>query len=327
MKTLMIYGATGYTGRMAAQCAAAAGTPLILAGRNETALASLAARLGVEYRVFALDDLASLDRSLGGVGALLNCAGPYAMTADVLMHAAIRHGVDYLDVAAELGSYRLADALDAEALAAGVMLLPGSGGSVAMLGCLAGYLAARTSRPSGIRLAMHVSGSMSRGSIVSAMGSVTSETLARRAGTLVASPDAAIRQFDFGNGAVDCFQVTLPDLMTIWRSTGIPDIETFVHMSGNGFPQGEPAALADGPDEQERLAHRYRAVAEVTSGDGKVVRAILDTVNGYSFTAIAAAEACRRVLAGERRPGYQTPAELFGNGFAGTIADTTIVDA
>ena len=32
----------------------------------------------------------------------------------------------------------------------------------------------------------------------------------------------------------------------------------------------------------------------------------------------------RRVLAGEVRPGFQTPAGLFGNGFAETIADTTI---
>jgi short subunit dehydrogenase-like uncharacterized protein len=57
-----------------------------------------------------------------------------------------------------------------------------------------------------------------------------------------------------------------------------------------------------------------------------VVRAILDTVNGYAFTAIAAAEAARRVLGGEASPGFQTPAGLFGDGFAETIADTTIVD-
>jgi hypothetical protein len=32
------------------------------------------------------------------------------------------------------------------------------------------------------------------------------------------------------------------------------------------------------------------------------------------------------VLAGEQRPGFQTPAALFGNGFAETIADTTIIN-
>ena len=64
------------------------GTPLILAGRNALTLAALAAHLGVEYRVFALDDAVAIDRSLGDVGALLNCAGPFVVTADVLMNAA-----------------------------------------------------------------------------------------------------------------------------------------------------------------------------------------------------------------------------------------------
>jgi short subunit dehydrogenase-like uncharacterized protein len=326
MKKLMIYGATGYTGRMAADHASAAGTPLILAGRDEAALTALAATLDVEYRVFGLEDTRVNDRSLGDVGVLLNCAGPFIRTAGVLMKASIRNGVHYLDVAAELDGYRLAETLDAEARAAGVMLLPGSGGSVAMLGCLAGHAVKRTKNPSGIRVAMHVSGGLSRGSAVSAMGSVTTETLARADGKLVVRPSGAIRKLDFGSGAVDCFQVTLPDLITIWRSTNVPDIETFVHVTGDGFPQGDLSTLPDGPSKQERLANRYQAVVEVTDSDGEILRSVLDTVNGYTFTATAAAEAGRRVLAGESRPGFQTPAMLFGNDFARSIADTTIID-
>lgn len=53
---------------------------------------------------------------------------------------------------------------------------------------------------------------------------------------------------------------------------------------------------------------------------------LLETVNGYSFTAMAAAEAARRVLAGEAKPGFQTPAGLFGKQFAETIADTRITE-
>jgi len=326
MKKLMIYGATGYTGRMAAQRAVAAGTPIILAGRNQAALLALASRLDVDYRVFALDDSALIDQSLDGVGVLLNCAGPFARTTDVLMRAAIRNGVHYLDVAAELDGYRLAETRDRAAMAAGVMLLPGSGGSVAMLGCLAGHTIARMRNPARVRVAMQVSGSLSRGSAVSAMEGVTAETLARADGVLLARPAGTTQKLDFGMGPVDCFQVTLPDLVTIWRATGVPDIDTYVHVAGDGFPQGDLSALPDGPDEQERLANRYRAVAEVTGSEGAVVRSVLDTVNGYTFTAAAAAEAGRRVLAGEQRPGFQTPAMLFGNGFAETIADTTIVD-
>lgn len=207
----------------------------------------------------------------------------------------------------------------------GVMLLPGGGGSVAMLGSLAGHTVARVATASKIRIAMRVSGGLSRGSAISATENMTAETLARVDGELVAVTNT-IQKLDFGQGAVDSFQVTLPDLITIWRATGVPNIETFVHVTGGGFPQGDLSALPDGPSEQDRLENRYQAMAEVTDTDGHVVRSILDTVNGYNFTAIAVAEAGRRVLAGEALPGFQTPAGLFGNGFAETIADTTIID-
>ncbi|WP_159953372.1 saccharopine dehydrogenase NADP-binding domain-containing protein [Rhizobium sp. 18065] len=325
MNKLMIYGATGYTGRLVAEHAAAAGTNIVLAGRSEKPLAELASQLGVEYRVFALDDDALIDRSLTGVSVIINAAGPFLRTAKILIEATIRNGVHYIDTAAELDSYRLAEKLDSETKAAGVMLLPGGGGSVAMLGSLAGHAAARVHDPRRIRIAMHVAGGMSRGSAISATENMTAETLARVDGELVTVPNN-IQKFDFGQGAVDSFQVTLPDLITIWRATGVPNIETFVHVTGGAFPQGDLSALPDGPTEEERQANRYQAVVEVTDADGHVVRSILNTVNGYNFTAIAVAEAGRRVLAGEARPGFQTPAGLFGNGFAETIADTTIAD-
>ncbi|MGA1830634.1 saccharopine dehydrogenase family protein [Rhizobium wenxiniae] len=326
MTKLMIYGATGYTGRMAAEHAKKAGTPLVLAGRNEATLSTLSAELGVEYRVFGLDDAAAIDAGLAGTSVLLNCAGPFMRTANALMKASMRNGVHYLDTAAELDSYRLAETLDDDAKAAGVMLMPGGGGSVAMLGSLAGHAASRVNDPRKIRIALHVAGGLSRGSAISAMENVTVETLARVDGELVAIAADGIRKFDFGKGAVDCFPVTLPDLITIWRVTGVPNVETFVHVTGDGFPQGDLSALPDGPSEEERLANRYQASVEVTGADEKVTYAVLDTVNGYTFTAMAAAEASRRVLGGEIRPGFQTPAALFGSGFAQTIADTSIND-
>ncbi|MCV3768232.1 saccharopine dehydrogenase family protein [Rhizobium sp. TRM95796] len=325
MTKLMIYGATGYTGRMAAEHAIAARTPIVLGGRSEATLAKLASKLGVEYRAFGLDDDAAIGTGLAGISVLLNCAGPFMRTADALMKASIRNGVHYLDTAAELDSYRLAEALDNEAKAAGVMLMPGGGGSVAMLGSLAGRGVERVSKPRKIRIVLHVAGGLSRGSAISATENLTVETLKRVHGALTPA-EVDIETFDFGKGAVDCFRVTLPDLITIWRATGVPDIETFVHVTGDGFSQGDLSLLPDGPSEEERLANRYQALVEVTDDQGQVVRSLLDTVNGYTFTAMAAAEAGRRILAGEACPGFQTPAGLFGNGFAQTIADTTIID-
>jgi short subunit dehydrogenase-like uncharacterized protein len=325
MTTLMIYGATGYTGRMAAEYARASGLALVLAGRREAPLVEFAAKLGAGHRVFALDDADAIDTAISGVSVLLNCAGPYMRTAAPLMKAAIRCGVDYLDIAAELDSYKLAEALDAEAKAAGVILLPGSGGSVAMLGCLAGYAAGRVARPAQLRIALHVTGSMSRGSAMTATENMTGGCLRLVGGKLVDRSPEERRAFDFGAGPKSCFPVTLPDLLTIHRATGVPDIETYVHVSGDAFPQGDLSALPDGPTAEQRDANRYRAAVEVADDDGSVFSAVLDTVNGYTFTPRAAAEAARRVLAGEGRPGFQTPAGLFGNGFAETIADTRIV--
>lgn len=99
-----------------------------------------------------------------------------------------------------------------------------------------------------------------------------------------------------------------------------------MHITGAGFPQGDLSVLPDGPTGKERDDNRYQAVAEVVSVEGQTVRMLLDTVNGYSFTAMAAAEAGRRVMTGELRPGFQTPAELFGKGFAESIADTQITE-
>ena len=328
MNTLMIYGAAGYTGGMAAEHAASAGLNLVLAGRQQSRarLEALADRLGAGARTFSLNNPDAVANGLEGISILLNAAGPFATTAEPLMSAAIRAGVHYLDFSAELDTYREALALDARARAAGVMLLPGSGGSVAMLGSLAGHAVARVRNARKIRIALHVAGAMSRGSATSASQNIETETLHLVDGELVMRNPEDLRDFDFGSGPRSAFPVTLPDLVTIHHATGVPDIDTFVHITGGAFPTGDIKDLPAGPSFEEREASRYHASVEVTDADGTVVRSLLDTVNGYTFTAMAGAEAALRVLAGEVRPGFQTPAGLFGIGFAGTIAGTRIID-
>jgi short subunit dehydrogenase-like uncharacterized protein len=324
----MIYGAAGYTGRMASTNAKAAGVDFLIAGRqqDEERFVAVAAELGVGYRLFQVDDAAGAEAALAGVTVLLNCAGPFMRTAEPLMRACLAAGVHYLDIAAEMDSYRLAEKLDGDAKAAGVMLLPGSGGSVAMLGSLAGHAAKRVESPRSLSIALHVAGGFSRGSAISASENLTTETLHRVDGELVSRAPEEVRDFDFGRGPATSFPVTLPDLITIHRTTGIPNIETFVHVTEGAFPEGDLAAMPDGPTIEQREANRYHAAVEVTGADGAVARSVMDSVNGYTFTTLAAAEAARRVVNGEARPGFQTPAGLFGDGFAETIADTTIVD-
>jgi short subunit dehydrogenase-like uncharacterized protein len=328
MSTLMIYGAAGYTGGMAAEHAAAAGLRLLLGGREKDrqALEVLASRIGGEVRIFRLDNPAEIRAGLTDVTVVLNAAGPFMNTAEPLMSAAIASGVHYLDFSAELDTYREALALDARARAAGVMLLPGSGGSVAMLGCLAAHAVSRIDDPLKISIALEVAGAMSRGSATSASQNIAPDTLQLVNGELVSRSPDDVRDFNFGNGPLSSFPVTLPDLVTIHNATGVLNIETFVHISAGSFPSGDIKHLPTGPTREERDANRYHAAVEVTGAGGTVVRSLLDTVNGYTFTSMAAVEAARRVIAGEVRLGFQTPASLFGQGFAETIADTRIVD-
>lgn len=324
MKTLMIYGATGYTGRMAAERAKGLGLNIEIAGRNNDRLAHLAAQLNVPYRVFAAEAQAA--EALDGVGVLLNFASPFAQTAEHLMRACIKAGVDYLDITAEINVYRLAERLGAQAAEAGVMLLPGVGWDVVPTDCLAMHVAQRVASPRALSIALQVPGSMSRGSAMSVSEIIGAGLLARINGELLATSDAQPRQFDFGEGPVTCQPLSFGDLVTGWHSTGIPNIAMFVHISGDAFPEGDVSQLPDGPSAYERDAHRARAVAEVIASDGSIARSMIETVNGYSYTPLAAIEAARRVLSGERKPGFETPARIFGGGFAESIAGTTISD-
>ena len=324
MKKLMIYGATGYMGRMAAKYAAAQGLDIIVAGRNKDRLRTLAAQLNVSYRTFTPDALTP--ETLNGVAVLLNFAGPFAHTANALMQACIKAGVDYLDITAEIKVYELADRLGAEAARSGVMLLPGVGWDVVPTDCLAVHVASRVQAPQSINIALQVGGSMSRGSALSVSEIIGAGLLARIDGVLVATPAAQPRSFDFGDGPEVCAPLSFGDLITSWHSTGIPNVSMFVHFSGDPIPEGDISMLPEGPDVQQREAHRARAVAEVTGAGGTTARSVIETVNGYTYTPLAAVEAARRVLAGERRPGFETPAKLLGVGFAESIAGTTITD-
>lgn len=326
MSRLLIYGATGYTGRMAVARAKEAGLDVTVAGRDAVKLAALAQALDVPALAFALDDPGVLNAQLVGFTAVLNCAGPFAKTAEPLMRACIAIGVHYLDITAEIKIYQLAEALSDAALNAGVMLLPGVGWDVVPTDSLTMHLAQRVHKPHSLRIALQVAGSMSRGSATTVGEIVGAGLLARIDGKLVNHDSAQARGFDFGDGVVECAPLSFGDLITAWHSTQIPNIEMYVHISGAAFPSGDLSELPEGPTAAERDAHRAKAVAEVVGADGSTARAMIDTINGYSYTPLAASAAARLVLGGQSKPGFQTPASVFGVGFAESIADTRIIN-
>jgi len=322
---LLIYGATGYTGKLIAARAKEAGLDFAIAGRDAGKVAALAQELGVPFHIFGVDAAAGLRAGLNGFTAVLNCAGPFARTAQPIMEACIDAGVHYLDITAEYKVYALAESLAPRAAAAEVMLLPGVGWDVVPSDCLALYVSGKVDQPQRLRMALQVAGAVSRGSATSVAEIRGVGLLVRSEGVIVPIQDAQPAPFDFGEGPVDAYPLSFGDLVTAWKSTGIPNIDMFVHMKGTA-PSTDVATMPDGPSIEERASHGASVVAEVTGIDGAVFRARIDTVNGYSYTPLAAIEAARRVLDGAQRPGFETPATLFGVAFAESIAGTSVTD-
>ncbi|OJJ55054.1 hypothetical protein ASPSYDRAFT_159397 [Aspergillus sydowii CBS 593.65] len=330
MAPLIIYGATGYTGQMASKNAKKLNLDFSVAGRTKEKLKHLSSSLDIPYSVFDVNSPGLIDSALKDASVLLNCAGPFVRTAKPLMEACIRNKVHYLDISAELESYQQAYKLDEDAKNAQVMLLPGCGGSVAMLGCLAAHAVDSIKSPIEIDIALHVAGSMSRGSAISAAGNITGECL-QVLNTSFAPKDAGeTKSFDFddGKGYVECFPVTLPDLLTLQMSTTAPNIRTYVHASGDSFPTtGDLQSLPDGPTDAQRETSPYSAAVTVTSEDGDSHTAVLHTVNGYTFTGMASVQAAMRVLGHQVNVGFQTPDQVFGKHFIHSVPGSEIEDS
>ncbi|MGO6732719.1 hypothetical protein [Rhizobium ruizarguesonis] len=113
------------------------------------------------------------------------------------------------------------------------MLLPESGGSIAMLGSLAGHAAARVKNPRKINIALGRI-DVERVSDQHQPEPRDRDASSRRRRTRLAQPED-LRDFDFGSGPRSSFPVTLPDLVTIHQATGVPDVETFVQITAGSF--------------------------------------------------------------------------------------------
>lgn len=320
---LLIYGATGYTGRLVAERAVQIGLDVTVAGRDTGKVSELAGALGVKFRVFDVDDLDAVRRALHDVDCVLNVAGPFRHTARQLMDAAIEAGVHYLDTTAEFEIFALAESKDAEASRAGVMIMSGTGWDVVPSDSLALRTARRVPDADKLTIALRVTGGFSRGSLASSAGIEDLGALVRRSGELTRLDAAATRSFDFGNGPEDCVLVPMGDLITGLRSTGIGNIEVFLGTDA-GFPDVDDAS--HGPTADERSQGRYLALAEVTGRNGQVARSLIDTPTGYTFTQLSSVEIARRVLDGQFTAGFQSPASAYGPDLATSVADTTIVD-
>lgn len=344
MAEWLLYGANGYTGRLAAQRALERGLRPVLAGRSGEALARLAAELGagLEYRVLSLDDPAALRAALEGMTAVLHCAGPFVRTSPPMARACLETRTHYLDITGELPVFEALRRSDGEAKAAGVMLLPGVGFDVVPSDCLAAHLKAQLPSATHLTLAFRT-GFFSGGTLATALEHLGQGTLTRRDGELVPAPLGLSRTLDLGDGPAPLRPLTWGDLVTAFHSTGIPNIEVYTSFGGLMGLSGVIEKLLripglrpwvqrrvqrmGGPDAARRAREGSRLWGEVKDGAGNVRAARLQAPEAYTLTALTAVAAIEHVLRGEAPAGFQTPSTAFGADFILEIPGVERTDA
>lgn len=344
----MIYGAYGYTGRLIAREAVDRGMRPILAGRDRKRTRAVAEALGLEQRIFSLDDPVEVRRAVQDQDLILHAAGPYSRTFRPMVEACLDRTCHYLDITGEIQVLEAAHSMDGAARSAGVLLVPAVGLDVVPTDCVA----ARAARllPDAVRLdlALDSGGGPSRGTARTMVERLGEPGKIRLDGRIVDVPQASVtRTIPFSDGEREAVCIPWGDVSTAYHSTGIPDIRVFMTfppsavrglklVSGAlkvpGFPRLASWLIkrsVSGPSEEERREGGVRVWCEAENSDGDRVTLELTTPNGYTFTARSAASAVERIRDGriEGEPmGFRTPSAVFGAGFVDQIRGVEWID-
>ncbi|WP_223208173.1 saccharopine dehydrogenase family protein [Actinopolyspora erythraea] len=344
----MLYGATGYTGRLIAELAVRRGYEPVLAGRDPRKLATTAVPLGLDYRTLDLRDTHRLDAALREFDVVAHCAGPFSATSAPMVEACLRTGTHYLDITGEIDVLEAVLARDDDSRAAGVTLLPGAGFDVVPTDCLAAMVAAELPGATDLDLAFTTNGGISPGTLKSAMEGVALGGRARVGGQLREVPVGWRRRtVTFPGGERIVTSLPWGDVATAYRTTGIGNITTFAGIPGLGrmtpraarvsrdvlgrsavrrFANTAIDALVRGPGRGSRSASRVEVHAEAGDAAGNAVSAALVGPDTYDLTADSVLRVVTALEAGEVPPGALTPATALGADFVRSLDGVRVVE-
>lgn len=340
----MLYGATGYTGRLIAERAVKQGHRPLLAGRDPEKLKPMADALGLSFTSFSLDDGASTREALSRVKAVFHAAGPFLTTGKAMLDACLDKRCHYLDLTGELAVLEAAMLRGAEAERAGILAVPGSGFDVVPSDCLAKKLSLMLPSATHLEIAIGGFGALSPGTVASLLGSsLLYGNRIRRDGQLIEEPFAARRK-RIALGPKRRKRVgSMPvgDVVTAFFSTKIPNITAYLALPPFGVsfvrslramakrPALHRAMLSlgrrfsKGPSERHRTEKKCYLWGKVEDASGNAVEAAMTTKEPYEYTAHIAVLAVEEALISTRK-GVLTPALAFGEGFAERVEGTSV---
>jgi short subunit dehydrogenase-like uncharacterized protein len=328
---IAVYGASGFTGRLAAAELGRRGLSPVLVGRNAERLRKAAVDAGVadaEVRVAGLHDPAALAAAFAGCDAVVNAAGPFALWGEPVVRAAIAAGCHYVDTSGEQGWIQ--QVLDTAAPAAervGVTVVPamaddgGPGDLIAHLTAapltnVADLLVVDARRP----------GAASRGTARS-MGAVFDAGPLEYAGgtwhpATGGTPSITVP------GETEEVALTpfaLPGVVTVPRHVRAGRVRSGIRTEvAELFASLTPDVVDSVPevlDEEARSTNDWLMLVEAVDDAGRRARGWVTGPDAYGLTAVIAVEGARRLVTDGARAGALTPAQAFdAAGFLDALA-------
>jgi len=337
-RPLVVYGATGFTGRLVVDEARRLGIDAILAGRNAKALEAMAEEVGApELRVADATKPTTLDKVFEGAGVVVNCAGPFARLGEPVLRAAIAAGAHYLDTTGEqLWMARMMDLHSAEAERRGVTAILAHAFEYAIGECATRIAVEETPGAETVEVVNRVEGfGTSRGTKKSALDVLTKPALAIVNGRRLAEPQLAHRArvrfpdedwdrvaLSYGGGEVLSAPGFAPTVRTVRTYLVVPDaLATLAPWVVRGAGALLTPRLrrvlearidqgAVGPGE-ERRNQPWWVLARVRAA-GRETRVTASGYDSYGITGVICAVGAQWLLAGRAaRAGVVTSAQAF----------------
>ncbi len=332
---VLLYGANGYTGELIARYAKDYNITPILAGRNETTIRALAKGLQLPYRIFSLNDANELQQQLQDVMVVIHAAGPFSATATQMVEACIATHTHYIDINGDISVFELIKTYDAAAKQANVMLLPGAGFDVIPTDCTALHLKEQLPDATHLQLAfISNGGGLSHGTATTMAQRVGEEALVRINGELVKKPLGYKGMWlTVANKKRFVMSLQWGDISTAYHTTGIPNVEVYTGVQPKAYHLLKFQFLFNwllrtnfirnfilkkinerpgGPNDEQRANGSTTVWGKVWNAKGEEKTSILQCADGYTLTAWGNLLITQKILKGEWKAGYQTPASCYG---------------
>lgn len=347
--TIIVYGSYGYTGQLVVKECKSKNLNIILAGRKREALQKQSDESGYPFEVLDVHDKPALLKLLQKGTVVLHCGGPFIYTAQAMVDACLETKTHYIDITGEYQVFELlAEKYNAKGKEAGIMIMPGTGFDVVPSDCLAVHLKNRLPSATHLHLGFAMSkGGLSRGTKKSMTEKLGHGSLIRKDGVLTSIPMDKSMELDFGSFKTMALNIPWGDVSTAWRSTHIRNIEVYAGATEKMIRNAKRSKYLNwllrqrwvkdfllkkidkgpaGPSDEIRETGRAYLWGKVWDETGKSCESKIETLSGYALTAKTSVLIAEKILAGNFKAGYQTPAMMYGADLILEVVSTKRID-